>query len=177
MGRGGFQFPFIGVWTRRAVFPRDGATVAATWNSYHGTPDERLDLLAVNMYASGKSVADFVPNHMESLCHRLGQGNDGVSLTYRFAQWRFWCLGVATWTEPAFFMPEEQNFQCEAGRFLRLLLGANEAGESYIPEICVICNMPRFTSCPGCGTHWCDECRGYLEFCPYCGDSSSEDSV
>ena len=41
-GRGGFRFPFIGVWTRKAVFPRDGATVAATWDRYHNTPHDTL---------------------------------------------------------------------------------------------------------------------------------------
>ena len=33
-GRGRFRFPFSGIWTRRAVFPQDGATVAATWDGY-----------------------------------------------------------------------------------------------------------------------------------------------
>ena len=176
-GRGGFKFPFIGVWTRRAVFPRDGATVAATWDRYHATPDETMDLLALNMLASGSCVEDFAPPHMDRLVARMGRGEDGVSLDYVFAQWRFWCLGTGLWREPAFFMPDEQSTRCEAGRFLRLLLGANEAQLPWIPPICVACSWPRFSECPGCGTHWCDECRGYLEFCPYCEDSSSSGSV
>ena len=176
-GRGGFRFPFIGVWTRKAVFPRDGATVAATWDRYHNTPHDTLDRLQIHMLASGHGVESFVPPHMDRLARRLGRGEDGISLDFLFSRWRFWCLGTGLWDEPAFFMPEEQHPRCDAGRFLRMLLGANEASEPYIPAICLACEWPRFSECPGCGTHWCDSCRGHLEFCPFCGDSSSEGSV
>eukprot|EP00435_Cladocopium_sp_Y103_P051985 s268_g16.t1 len=50
-----------------------------------------------------------------------------------------------------------------------------EAGLPYIPELCLACNLPRFSSCLTCGSHWCDECRGGLEFCHICGDNSEED--
>ena len=43
-GRGGFQFPFIGTWARRAVFAQDGGAVAATWDRYHASPHGKLDL-------------------------------------------------------------------------------------------------------------------------------------
>ena len=159
------------------MFPQDGATVATTWDRYHATPNETLDLLGLNMLASGRRVEDFVPPHMERLVDRLGRSEDGISLDYLFSRWRLWCLGSGLWDEPSFFMPEERNPRCDAGRFIRMLLGANDISEPYIPPICVVCNWPRFSACPGCGTHWCDECRGYLEFCPYCEDSSSSGSV
>lgn len=68
--------------------------------------------------------------------------------------------------DPAFFMPEERSVRSDAGRFLRLLLGAMESEVDYIPPICAVCNMPRYSECPGCGTHWCDGCRDFLPFVP-----------
>ena len=110
---GGFKFPFVGLWTRRAVFAQVGASAAETWDAFLRWPDEKLDLLAVQAAASGLSVPDFI-------------------------------------------------------------LGAVEAAVDYIPEVCLVCLCPCFSSCPGCGAQWCDECRGFLSFCAMCGSSDEE---
>jgi hypothetical protein len=62
----------------------------------------------------------------------------------------------------------------DACRFLRLLLGAVDA---EIAPICVVNNMPRFSECPGCGTHWCDGCRDSLPFCAMRRGESSDGEV
>ena len=62
----------------------------------------------------------------------------------------------------------------DAGRFLRTLLGALEAEVEFIPPICLACRQPCYSECPRCTAHWCDECRGDLEFCPMCGSSDEE---
>jgi hypothetical protein len=108
------------------------------------------------MYGSGHAVADFIPNHLVKLTDRLALGLDGESQrsqSYFFAQWRLWQWGDGVWYEPTFFMPEHQGARCDAGRFIRMLLRAVEAELDFIPPICVVCNMPRFSECPGCGTH------------------------
>eukprot|EP00435_Cladocopium_sp_Y103_P046633 s2960_g13.t1 len=91
MARGGFQFPFIGTWTRRAVFAHHGETVSATWDRFHA-PHERLDLLAVQMVASGRSVEDFILRHGPFV---FGLGWSLTGLLLRFledlAAWR-WSL-------------------------------------------------------------------------------------
>ena len=77
--RGGFQFPFVGIWTRRAILFERGASPAETWalaQADHGT----LDLVAVHMHSSGLEIQDFVPPHLARLSARLALGMDGVSL-------------------------------------------------------------------------------------------------
>lgn len=147
--------------------------MASTWDRYHAHPHETLDLVAVQMYASGHSVQDFIPEYVAKLSDRLARGDDGVSQSYFFAMWRLWQHGSALWDEPVFFVPDQQGPYYEAGRFLRMLLGAEAAEGEFIPPIlCVVCNYPRFLECPSCGTHWCDDCRDHLPFCAMCGDSS-----
>ena len=84
----------IGVGTRRAVLAQDGGTVAATWDRYHATPEERLDLVALQMYGSGRLLEDFVPANVAALSDRLAAGLDGISQSYFFAQWRLWQWGA-----------------------------------------------------------------------------------
>ena len=90
--RGGFQFPFIGICTRRAVLSRRGATPAETWQLAQ-TDHATLDLVAATMHSSSLEVGDFVPAHMERLSRRLSFGMDGISMDYLFNQWRMWRLG------------------------------------------------------------------------------------
>ena len=104
----------IGTWTRRAVFAQEGCTVASTWDRYHANPHEKLDLLAVQMYASGHGVVDFTPSHLAKLSDRLALGLDGVSQSYMR---RLWQWGDRVWYDPAFFMLELQGTRCDAGRF------------------------------------------------------------
>ena len=172
--QGGFKFPFVGTWCRRAVFAQRDASVARTWEAFHRFPHEKLDLLALQMVASGRVVSDFVPRHVATMVDRLALGFDGVSISLLFERWRTWQNGSSVWHEPAFFMGHEQSPAVVAGRFLRLVLGAVVAELEYIPVPCVVCQLPRYSSCPSCDTHWCDECRGFLEFCAMCG-SSDED--
>eukprot|EP00435_Cladocopium_sp_Y103_P033272 s2435_g8.t1 len=56
-------------------------TVAATWDRFHAAPHERLDLLAVQMVASGRRAEDFIPRHIALLSDRLSLGLDGISLS------------------------------------------------------------------------------------------------
>ena len=94
--RGGFQFPFIRIWTRRAVLSRRGATPAETWQLAQ-TDHATLDLVAATMHSSSLEVGDFVPAHLERLSRRLSFGMDGISMDYLFNQWRMWRLGSPIW--------------------------------------------------------------------------------
>ena len=153
------------IWTRRAVLSRRGATPAETWKLAQ-TDHATLDLVAAHMHSSGLEVQDFVPQHMKRLYRRLALGMDGISLDY--------LLGNAQWDEPTFFVEAMRGPSSDAGRFLRTLLGALEAEVEFIPPICLACRQPCYSECPRCTAHWCDECRGDLEFCPMCGSSDEE---
>ena len=59
---GGFKFPFIGTWCRRAVLVQGGASAAEAWAAYHGCYEE--DCLSEAMVAeagSGLRAQDIIP--------------------------------------------------------------------------------------------------------------------
>jgi hypothetical protein len=142
--RGGFQFPFIGTWTHRAVFAQEALSVASNWDRYHAHPHETLDLVAVQMYASGHSVQE------AKLSDRLARGDDGVSQSYTSLPW-----GVSGRTGQLCGMSQSSSWQTSRDLSTRLgdsygccCMGAEAAEVEFIPPIS-----------PSCGTHWCDDCR------------------
>ena len=70
-GRGGFRFPWLGIWTRRSVLAQPGASPAEVWSGYHANL-ERLDLLLLAPLASGRVRADVLRNHWT--CATIGPG-------------------------------------------------------------------------------------------------------
>ena len=143
-GGAGFQFPFIGTWTHRAVFAQEALSVASNWDRYHAHPHETLDLVAVQMYASGHSVQE------AKLSDRLARGDDGVSQSYTSLPW-----GVSGRTGQLCGMSQSSSWQTSRDLSTRLgdsygccCMGAEAAEVEFIPPIS-----------PSCGTHWCDDCR------------------
>ena len=66
-GRGGFQFPFVGLWTRRGVFPPPDANGAEAWERLARWPaTETCDLLSLEAIRSGISVLEICPTHVEA---------------------------------------------------------------------------------------------------------------
>ena len=85
--RGGFVFPWVGIWTRRAALAFEGEAAQLARDRYHATPDERCDLLACAMVSSGRTLEDFVPLRFNRLVARLRLGRDG----WRYIQaWQAW---------------------------------------------------------------------------------------
>ena len=177
LGRGGFQFPFVGVWTRRAVVVQDHiVSPQAAWDVFHANED-RFELLSLHMVASGCVVEDFIPLHVERLCNRLRLCRDGFRMGHLFVAWRAWQDGHQHWREPVYGFSEEvqsRSDRARAGSILRAVLGAAEVDEEIIPEPCVVCQHPCFSECPLCSCHWCDGCRGGLDFCAMCGESDED---
>ena len=58
--RGGFHFPWLGVWCKRTVVPRDDATVAEAFQDLDSDPNY-MDALQLQMYGSGCTVEHFLP--------------------------------------------------------------------------------------------------------------------
>ena len=173
-GRGGFVFPWVGIWTRRAVLAFEGETPQQVWARYHATPDERCDLLACAMVASGRSLEDFVPLHFDRLVSRIRLGRDGWGYGQLFAAWRAWQHGHELFQEPwSLAAVDDTNERAVAGTCIRLLLGAAEAELEWIPGPCCFCGLPRWTRCPRCDRWWCDDCRGDEPWCIMCMDDAS----
>ena len=88
---GGFKFPFVGTWCRRAVLVQEGATASEAWAAYHGCYEG--DCLSEAMVAeagSGLRAQDIIPMCV-SVAGRVESG---------FFFWRRWSLGSRRWTEP-----------------------------------------------------------------------------
>ena len=74
-GRGGFRFPWIGVWSRRHCVAMPGATAAQAWIAYHGSPSpmERLSLEWLAL--PGTEARPLLIHHDERLnLHQPGPG-------------------------------------------------------------------------------------------------------
>ena len=61
--RGGFQFPWLGIWTKRAVLVQAEVGPAAAWDLYYAGRDY-LDEDQLRALDSGMRVQQLVPEHM-----------------------------------------------------------------------------------------------------------------
>eukprot|EP00434_Breviolum_minutum_P034367 symbB.v1.2.030416.t1/scaffold3426.1/size60583/1 len=67
--RGGFQFPWLGSWTRRACMPVPGSESDAAWQRLLTRP-EKMDRMLVAAYSSGKVAEDVAPMAMATVLER-----------------------------------------------------------------------------------------------------------
>ena len=75
-GRGGFQFPFVGLWTRRGVFPPPDANGAEAWERLaRWLATETCDLLSLEAVRSGISVLEICPTHVGCLVEAVEAGD------------------------------------------------------------------------------------------------------
>ena len=75
--RGGFQFPWVGVWNRRCLLVQEGLGPAVAWQRYHASA-ARLDRLALQWIASDLGSLDILPVHVGLAVERLDSGDDGI---------------------------------------------------------------------------------------------------
>eukprot|EP00438_Fugacium_kawagutii_P008810 Skav212803 [mRNA] locus=scaffold1633:188919:189716:- [translate_table: standard] len=175
--RGGFQFPWIGCWNRRAVLVQAEAPPAQAWERFHLRP-EKLDLLLVNAYAAHVGKEAILPVHVAKLLARLGEDYDGYPLASVWSLIREWQLGQRLWREPwkvgtvAITCPPALR----AGSLLRTLLGATEAAVPFIPPPCSLCQSPTWSFCLSCQGFICQDCN-FMDYeeCPLCAGSSCSD--
>lgn len=174
--RGGFRFPFVGIWTKTAVLARAGDTATAVWERYHAGA-ETFELLALQRVASGVTRVQLIPDHVHGVLGRLTLCRDGITMQEFFELWREWQRGSCTWAEPwtgCGGVVGANDDRGRAGAAVRCILGAVEAEVEWIPGPCRLCWIPTFTSCPTCGGAVCEGCRGGCDFCPFCGSSDDD---
>ena len=130
-GRGGFRFPWLGIWTRRSVLAQPDASPAEVWCGYYANP-ERLDLLLLAPLASGRMRADFLPEHVERLLHWVDASS---GWTQPRTAWRRWQLGRPCWREPAYepVLGLPVGGAVGAGRALWHWLGGLAGGVEFFP--------------------------------------------
>ena len=69
--RGGFQFPWLGDWTRRRVLVAHAITPFEAWEALAAS-DAKLDIMLVAAYGSGLTAEDIAPTGMEVVLERSG---------------------------------------------------------------------------------------------------------
>ena len=158
MSRGGFKFPFIGTWCRRAVLVQDGASAEEAWAAYNGCYEEdRLSEAMVAEAGSGLRAQDIIPMYVSAIAGRVESGDlPFVSFRGFLGAWRRWCLGSRRWTEP---WPRESDSlaKATAGRLLR---GWLDEGRRNLPlgGLCAYCGSRAHSVCASCGIHRCEAC-------------------
>ena len=174
--RGGFQFPWLGTWSRRAVLVQSGTPLNEAWASYH-LNEEKLDLLAIQFVASPMSREDILPDHVARMLQLLAaQPTGGYPLDAAWEAMRSWQLGHRRWREPWRVgrpMPGAPSL-IMGGKIMWVLLGATESEMEFIPKPCPICCSPCFSHCLFCCHKICGECNFIRTFCPFCAGSGSD---
>ena len=85
--RGGFRFPFVGIWAKTAVLAQTGEGPQAVWDNYHGC-EEIFEL--PRRLASGVNREQIVPRHVRLVVERLALSRDGITMQEFFELWRAW---------------------------------------------------------------------------------------
>ena len=173
---GGFRFPWVGTWTRRAVVVQTGATPQSAWDAYHANP-ATFDLLGLQMVRSQLDREAISPAHVDRLSTRLAYDRDGIPWSHAVAVFRIWQAGRRAWREPTRVgCPQAGQAELiQAGALLRHLLGATEIDEPFIPPYCLMCCCPTRSVCLSCDRSVCEDGCIWTFQCPLCmGSSSSE---
>lgn len=175
--RGGFQFPWVGVWNRRCLLVQEGLGPAVAWQRYHASA-ARLDRLALQWIAFDLGPLDILPVHVGLAVERLDDGDDGIDTEEFFELVRLWQQGRRPWREPWSSLvgtPGIPREVANAGRSIRAILGAVAYDVEYIPPLCILCRLPTFESCRVCRSIVCESCNFWSRQCPLCIDSSGSD--
>ena len=77
--RGGFRFPFVGIWAKMSVLAQTREGPQAVWDRYHGC-EEIFELLAAQSFSSIVTRAQLVPPHVCCMVERLVLCRDGITI-------------------------------------------------------------------------------------------------
>ena len=83
--RGGFRFPFVGIWAKTAVLAQTGEGPQAVWDNYHGC-EEIFELLGV----SPRELTGNRSCLVRLVVERLALSRDGITMQEFFELWRAW---------------------------------------------------------------------------------------
>ena len=88
---GGFKFPFIGTWCRRAVLVQEGATASEAWAAYHGCYE---GIACQRLWCSGLRAQDIILMYVSAVAWPggiwrppLGQSHSGEASPWVAGRW------------------------------------------------------------------------------------------
>ena len=148
---GGFKFPFIGTWCRRAVLVQEGASADEAWAAYHGCYEEdRLSEAMVAEAGSGLRAQDIIPMSVSAIAGRGGIWRPPLrvlpGLHGDLAEME---LGRSE-VDQAMAQGERLLARATAGRLLR---GWLDEGRRNLPlgGLCAYCGSRTHSVCASCG--------------------------
>ena len=166
-GRGGFQFPWIGTFTRRDVLVEAGIPPQVAWARVSAC-SECLSVEEVRQASSGLTVDDVAPSHINRLVAVLAdqqeRGNPRLATADDLWQvWRIWQQGERRWREPAYepVAGRETAIRdpvARAGRALWFWLGSVGAGLENLYSPCAACGFATVLLCHICHRFVCFDC-------------------
>lgn len=160
---GGFQFPWLGLWTKAAVVVREGSTPEEVWGTYYHQPD-KLDLLALQRLDSGHSAQDLVPPVWDSMVEHCISAPGCAPLQDLFEAFRVWNRGHRTWQDPHADPPARvvalRDAKARSQRSMAAWLDAvvGDPGH-YLPASCFQCGGTTRRTCGDCMVASCEECE------------------
>ena len=188
-GRGGYVFPWVGIWNRRGTIVPPGFTPQQAWDR-HARLDAAMDLLLLQPYRTPCSAEIFVP-----ICGSSSRRFPGIltSCPCKPFNLKFsttcgagsWDHHTGLWSNPFRApLPDIEHLprhldalhpKIRAHRALRGWLGSSINGESEFPPACCGCGDPTYRQCLGCIKGVCSACFPVLQICPVCRELSSSD--
>ena len=177
--RGGYQFPWIGIWTKPGTLVQHGASAVEAWQRY-GEIDGTMDLLQVNMVASGLQADDLCPRPWFSTLQLASPSLGCATLEAVVLQWRTWQCGSQTWINPASDRQLEPLAALAEKRQVarRALEGwlalARLHPRECLSPACLGCGTPSRRICATCHQSFCQSCL-LSPRRPYCCDDDEGD--
>ena len=181
--RGGFRFPWIGIWCKNGVLVRHGVPPQTAWT--HWTQSTGfLDLLQLQMHGSGLSRANLVPEAWIKVVARASLKPGCATHEEVLMRWRDWQLGSETWIDPMTFLrrPSREealmNVHRKAQRALLDWLASDP--EYCLPCSCRSCGQATRNICHYCLVGVCQECDNNTRHnspYPCCAEMAGSDHV
>ena len=175
---GGYQFPWIGTWTRSSVVVRPGDDPAQAWFQYHEN-DRTMELLALERLASGFGLEDLLPPSWDQLVEYSSDAPGCATVDNLCWAFRGWQQGHDLWRDPLIAIPGRQEAWGSArGRAQRSLaawlLHLQDNPEIYLAAPCFTCGHPTRRICADCRLAFCQGCAraGRENFC--CEESRAQ---
>ena len=153
--RGGFRFPWLGVWSRRSLVVQPGMSPADAWMALRER-QELMDIMLVEVYASGFYLRDLMPVAWDGLVSRAVEAPGCARVSTVFRMFRQWQLGHELWRDPATSMATRAEARrSDRGRAQRAMAEWLEFVVDYpdlhIPATCALCGSlpPSMRGVPG----------------------------
>ena len=164
--KGGFTFPFLGLWSRRRVIVCSEESSDDVWTAWSQSK-ANMDTLLCEMYSSGREVADFCPKLWDSTMARTSHALGNANMASLRSMWRSWQLGSLQWMDPACLdVPSRREAyvadRAKAHRAMRCWMASTALGtESALHGACLLCGGPATRYCEYCRQGVCDECQEF----------------